>query len=114
MKLDAQVLGVEGTVEQLRHLLVTRFDVATSPESIDPHAPLFDAGVGLSSMEGMELLLEIERVFNVEIDDVESWVDESPTLIRVAEYVVDRSQRASADIGRELGSQGKSGVDRPR
>ena len=106
MKLDAQTLGVEGTVDQLRQLLVTRFEVASSPDVIDPHAPLFAAGVGLSSMEGMELLLEIERVFDVEIEDVEAWVDDSPTVTRVAEYIVDRSQRSSSDVTR--------GVDRPR
>ncbi len=119
MKLDAQALGVEGTVDQLRQLLVAKFDVATSTDVIDPREPLFAAGVGLSSMEGMELLLEIERVFDVEIDDVEAWMDDSPTLLRVAEYVVDRSQRGSSHmpegLGRPgMGSQGMGGVDRPR
>ncbi len=114
MKLDAQALGVEGTVDQLRQLLVAKFDVASSTDAIDPHEPLFAAGVGLSSMEGMELLLEIERVFDVEIDDVEAWVDDSPTLLRVAEYIVDRSQRGSGDMTEGLGRPGMGGVDRPR
>lgn len=95
MTLDAGQLGIDGTVLELKHLLVSRFGVADSPEAIEVHEPLFSAGVGLSSMEGMELLLEIEQTFNVQIDDVEAWVDESPNLIRVAQYIVERSARRS-------------------
>lgn len=91
MTLDAGQLGIDGTLLELRQLLVSRFGVANSPDEIEAEEPLFSAGVGLSSMEGMELLLEIEQTFNVQIDDVEAWVDESPNLIRVAQYIVERS-----------------------
>jgi len=39
--------------------------------------------------------LEIEQTFDVQIDDVEAWVDESPSLLRVAHYIIERSARRS-------------------
>lgn len=93
MKLDARELGVEGTLDRLRQLLVTQFAVPLPADSLPVDEPLFAAGIGLSSMEGMELLMEVERIFGVEVNDVEAWVDESPTLLGVARYIVENSPR---------------------
>ena len=95
MNVNACELNVEQVVEELRVLLVEKFRVARSPELIDVHEPLFEAGVGLSSLEGLELLSEIEKRYGVQFHDVERWVDESPTLHVMAERLIEESQLVS-------------------
>lgn len=92
MSVNACELGTERIIDELRNLLVDRFRVARSPELIKCDEPLFEAGVGLSSLEGFELLNEIEKRFGVEFRDVEQWVDESPTLRIMAQRLIHESQ----------------------
>jgi acyl carrier protein len=88
---NARELGLEATVDKLRQMLVDRFQVAVEPEAIGPDEPLFAAGVGLSSLEGMELLAEIETQYGVVIRNLDHWVEESPTLQGVARYLIEHS-----------------------
>ena len=89
--INAREIGFDATVESLRRLLVDQFQVAAMPEAIDSQDPLFAAGIGLSSLEGMELLAALEKKYGVVIRDLEYWVDESPTVDGVARYLVANS-----------------------
>ena len=91
MRLNARELGRERTIQHLRHLMVEQFNVARHPESIRIDEPIFSAGVGLSSLEGMELLAELESRYGVAIKDLDHWVDESPTIEGVATYLIEHS-----------------------
>lgn len=91
MTVNASELGIGRVVEELRVLLVDKFRVARSPEQINVDEPLFEAGVGLSSLEGLELLAEIEKRYGVQFHDVERWVDESPTLQVMAARLIEES-----------------------
>lgn len=89
--LNARELGHHETVNCLREMLVDQFRIAPTPESIRPTDPLFAAGVGLSSLEGMELLAVIEKQYGVAIHDLDHWVEESPTLDGVARYLIENT-----------------------
>lgn len=91
--LDSQKLGLQGTIDELRKLLVSKFRVAQDPQSIQAEEPLFSAGVGLSSIDGIELIVELEKQFGVEFQDMERWVDESPSITTVAQYLIDESKK---------------------
>lgn len=91
MTVNASELGIGRVVEELRVLLVDKFRVARTPEQINVDEPLFEAGVGLSSLEGLELLAEIEKRYGVQFHDVERWVDESPTLRVMAARLIEES-----------------------
>ena len=92
MTINAREIGVDRVVDELRRLLVDKFRVARNPDQIKVDEPLFEAGVGLSSLEGFELLNEIEKHFGVEFHDIERWVDESPTLHGMAELLIEESR----------------------
>ena len=91
LKLNAKEIGLHATIESLKELLVTQFQLTTNVETIDDGEPLFSVGVGLSSIEGLELLAVIEKKYGVEIKDLDYWVDESPTLQGVAQYLIEHS-----------------------
>jgi acyl carrier protein len=86
MPLDAAQLGHDRTMEALRSLLAERFDV---PTSLDAEDQLFAVGAGLSSLEGIEFLCEVEKQFGLDIKNLEWWVYETPTLSAVAQYLIE-------------------------
>jgi acyl carrier protein len=89
MPMDAAQLGVERTVEALRTLLAERFGLSLPHDASDDS--LFATGAGLSSLEGIEFLCEVEKQFGLEIKDLDWWVYETPTLSAVAQHLVDLS-----------------------
>ena len=91
VRINAKEIGLDATVDSLRELLVDRFQLATAATDISSAEPLFSAGVGLSSLEGIELLGLLEKRFGVEFRDLEFWIDESPSLDCVARYLIENS-----------------------
>jgi acyl carrier protein len=96
MPLDAAQLGFEGTVEVLRKLLAERFGMTREPGGVLTDDPLFAIGLGLSSLEGIEFLCEVEKLFGLHITDLDWWVYETPTLANVAQYVIELSKKQHA------------------
>ena len=94
LKQNAREIGLDATVDSLKELIVDRFDVVNDYEGIRSDAPLFSVGVGLSSLEGLELLTLIEKKYGVVIKDLDYWVDESPTLEGVAKYLIENTPGA--------------------
>lgn len=93
---DAAQLGVAGTIDVLRRMLAERFDLSAATSLTNPDEPLFAIGIGLTSLEGIEFLCEIERQFNLRIKDLDWWVYETPTLSAVADYLVELSKKQHA------------------
>jgi len=88
MPMDAAKIGLERTMEVLRGLLAERFGLEL-PQGLRSDDPLFAVGAGLSSLEGIEFLCEVEKQFDLDIKDLEWWVYETPTLAAVAQHLID-------------------------
>ena len=86
MPFDAAQLGHERTMEALRSLLAECFEVRAA---LDADDQLFAIGAGLSSLEGIEFLCEVEKQFGLDIKNLEWWVYETPTLSAVARHLID-------------------------
>ena len=57
---------------ELKELLISTLSLEdVTPESIDDAAPLFGAGLGLDSIDALELAVALERRFNIAIPDEE-------------------------------------------
>ena len=54
-------------LKELVELMVTTLDLEVAPKDIDPEAPLFGDGLGLDSIDALELSLEISKRYGVEI-----------------------------------------------
>ncbi len=63
-------MGALNTVSmesEIADLIVSALDLELAPEDIEPEAPLFGDGLGLDSIDALELSLEIAKRYGVEI-----------------------------------------------
>jgi len=59
----------EEVLARVRRLLIEKLRVRRSPEEIDPDTPLFGSGLGLDSIDAVELLVCLDTDFGVRIPD---------------------------------------------
>lgn len=78
-------------IEKLKQLIITRLKLADmTPEMIDTDAPLFGEGLGLDSIDALELVLGLEKEFGVIIPDAEVGRKVFQSIRTMAQYVVDQ------------------------
>ena len=58
-------------VSQVKAAIVRCLRMPISPEEIQSDMPLFGEGLGLDSIDALEIVLELQRSFGVEITDEE-------------------------------------------
>lgn len=71
----------------IKAAIVRALKLPISPDEIDNAAPLFGAGLGLDSIDALELVLEIERSFGVVIGDEETGGKVLQSVDAIAEYI---------------------------
>lgn len=54
---------------RVRRVLIEDLHVQREPEEIDPDAPLFGTGLGLDSVDAVELVVSLETEFAFRLDD---------------------------------------------
>lgn len=65
----ARIVEREEVLALLRRILIDGLDVKREPDEIDPDAPLFGSGLGLDSIDAVELAILVEERFGVHLDD---------------------------------------------
>jgi len=61
-------------------------------EEIDDATTLFDGGLGLDSIDVLELVLEIERLFGVSIEDEQTGMKVLRSVDTIAAYIRDQGK----------------------
>lgn len=84
-------------LERVRVLLVENLRVDRAPDEIDPDAVLFGTGLGLDSVDAMELLVAVEAAFGLRLDDAMS----DPHFFRTVNAVVDIVLQSGGDTVQE-------------
>jgi acyl carrier protein len=81
-------------VEKLKQLIITRLKLADmTPDMIEDNAPLFGEGLGLDSIDALELVLGLEKEFGVIIPDAEVGKKVFQSVRTMAQYVLDQKGR---------------------
>ncbi len=52
---------------EIANLIVSTIDLEVEPDRIDPEAPLFYDGLGLDSIDALEIAMEISRKYGFEL-----------------------------------------------
>ena len=79
--------GLEALKAELKRLIVDRLKLEVAPSAIDDAQPLFGEGLGLDSIDALELVLGIEQAFGVKIEDEEMGEKALSSVNALAEFV---------------------------
>jgi acyl carrier protein len=90
------------TRSRLKALLVSSLNLeGVDPASIADDAPLFGKeGLGLDSVDALELVVALEKAFDLKIDSQEIGKDAFASIATLADYVDARVGRAGAGAER--------------
>jgi acyl carrier protein len=66
-KTSAERLPTEATALALAKLIVETLNLETDPNTIDPQAPLFGEGLGLDSIDMLEIALAVSQTYGVKL-----------------------------------------------
>jgi acyl carrier protein len=59
-------------IEQLKQLIIDAVNLEdVSRDQIDPAAPIFGEGLGLDSIDALEIVVEVEKRYGILIPDIE-------------------------------------------
>jgi acyl carrier protein len=84
--------GREDVQHRIKHLLVDRLKLDRTPDSIGDDEPLFGPdGLGLDSIDALELVLGIEQEFGVKIENEEVGSEALGSTSRLADFVLART-----------------------
>ena len=79
---------------RIKQTLVDRLKLEIDPSDIGDTDPLFGEGLGLDSIDALELVLGIEQEFGVKIEDEEVGAQALASVQSLAEFVI--SKQASS------------------
>ena len=78
-------------IQKIKQLIIQRLKlVDMTPEMIENNAPLFGEGLGLDSIDALELVLGLEKEFGVIIPDAEVWRKVFQSVTTMAQYVLEQ------------------------
>jgi acyl carrier protein len=90
----------EELMMDVKKLIIARLKLEEiAVEDIDTDAPLFGEGLGLDSIDALELVIGLEKEYGVSIPDAEVGREVFQSVRTIAQYIVDNhgTEVAAAD-----------------
>ena len=87
---DQELVGIRA---KLKELLVSNLNIeGITPDQIKDDDPLFGEGLGLDSLDAVEIVVILQRHFGVEVKDMEKGREIFRSVNTLANYVYDTKQ----------------------
>lgn len=77
--------------DRIKRLIVERLKLETDPAEIGDDDPLFGEGLGLDSIDALELVLGLEQEFGVKIEDEEVGGEALASVSALATFVREKT-----------------------
>jgi acyl carrier protein len=83
---------VQATSSRIKQLIVTSLNLdGVKPEMIDDEAPLFGEGLGLDSVDALELVVALEKEFGIKIKSQELGREVFSSVASLSQFIEGRS-----------------------
>jgi acyl carrier protein len=84
---------MEDLVETLKQQVIEQLNLAeVRPEDINPSAPLFGDGLGLDSIDALELIVLLEKHYGIKLNDPKEAKDIFASLQSMATYIMNNKK----------------------
>jgi len=88
--------NLETLKNKLKEIIVRDLKlIDVTPEEIDDNAPLFGDGLGLDSLDAVELVVIIQKNFGVQIIDMEEGRKAFESIETLAKFILERQEENS-------------------
>ena len=85
------VLAMDELKQQLKEMVINDLKLQeVSPEDINDNDALFGDGLGLDSLDAVELVVLIQKTFGVQIEDMEEGQKAFASIQALAEFIEER------------------------
>lgn len=78
---------MEELIQELKQRIVENLRLECNPDEIDADAPLFDEGLGLDSLDVLELVVLLDRYYGIKIENMEEGKKAFASVRSIAEYI---------------------------
>jgi acyl carrier protein len=79
---------------QVKRMMIERLKLeGMTPDQIDDQAPLFGEGLGLDSIDALELVLGVEQAFGVKIEDEAAGMKAFRSVQALTDFIAEHAQR---------------------
>ena len=85
--LEEKPMTQSSFVHEIKQLIISSLKLDKSPDEIEDNAPLFGGGLGLDSIDALELAVAIERAYRVTIPDEKLGEQAFTSASALADYV---------------------------
>ena len=79
---------------KVKDLIVRRLKLEIEPASIQNDAPLFGDGLGLDSIDALELVLGLEQEFGIKVEDEEVGVKAFASVDALCDFIEQKKKTA--------------------
>lgn len=84
---------MEELKEKLKEIIVKDLKLqGITPAEVDDDAPLFEEGLGLDSLDAVELVVLIQKHFDVQIEDMDEGKVAFASVNALAKYIKEKSK----------------------
>jgi len=84
--------GTDEIKLKLKNMIVERLKLQVGPDEIDDTAPLFGEGLGLDSIDALELVVGLEQEFGVQVPDEAVGREAFASIDALCEFIVKNRQ----------------------
>jgi acyl carrier protein len=85
---------IEELIPQLKELIIKQLNLeGVSPETFNADMPLFGEGLGLDSIDAIELIVLLDRNYNIKLADPKEGRKVFQSVRVMAQYIIDNSKK---------------------
>ena len=88
-ELSDYVASREAILDRVRRLLRDTMKLRLAPEAIDPDAPLFGTGLGMDSVDAVELVVQLDTEFGLALTDSPFVSSKMRTVNTIVDAIMD-------------------------